>query len=594
MTKKIFLDIECYPNYFLICFKSQDKTRFFELYEGSEPLDVNIIKKIMSTYLTIGFNSNSYDLPMLVYALRGNSNKKLKELSDTLINSNVSKRKIFDNYHLNVPSTWNHIDLIEPAPAVKVSLKMYGARMHTKNLQDLPFEPDTIIEKKDHSIIRQYCANDTIITMELYNQIEERIILREKISNDYRIDLRSKSDAQIAETIIRKILHIGYYEPNVNTNTIYKYIPPAFIKFQTADLLSFFDKLQLLEFKCSENGSIIKDTLFKDSIVIKDTPFTVGIGGLHSNEKHIATISNSDEFLINVDVTSYYPTIILNNKYYPERIGSSFLKIYGFFYKERLKAKENKDKIKADIYKIILNGSFGKFGSKYSCLYSPSLLLHTTITGQLALLLLIENLLLADFEIISANTDGITIKGKNQNKDKFDKIIQEWEILSKFTLEHTYYKAVYHESVNSYVAITKEDKVYCKGNYTTDSLTKNPCLQICIDAIIAYLITGKDIKTFILENKNNITKFLVTRKVTGGAMYKEKYIGKVIRWYYGLDKDVIVYKKNGNKVANSEGAIPLMNLPDEAILDINFDKYIAKTYKMLGNLGINQYKEQIS
>ena len=39
--------------------------------------------------------------------------------------------------------------------------------------------------------------------------------------------------------------------------------------------------------------------------------------------------------------------------------------------------------------KIQINGSFGKLGSKYSLLYAPDLLLQTTITGQLALLMLI-------------------------------------------------------------------------------------------------------------------------------------------------------------------------------------------------------------
>ena len=57
--------------------------------------------------------------------------------------------------------------------------------------------------------------------------------------------------------------------------------------------------------------------------------------------------------------------------------------------------------------KIQINGSFGKFGSKYSKLYSPNMLLATTITGQLTLLMLIEQLELNNIPVISANTDGL-------------------------------------------------------------------------------------------------------------------------------------------------------------------------------------------
>src|SRR5690606_23235893 len=44
----------------------------------------------------------------------------------------------------------------------------------------------------------------------------------------------------------------------------------------------------------------------------------------------------------------------------------------------------------ADSLKITINGSFGKLGSMWSILFSPNLLIQTTVTGQLALLLLIE------------------------------------------------------------------------------------------------------------------------------------------------------------------------------------------------------------
>ena len=287
-----------------------------------------------------------------------------------------------------------------------------------------------------------------------------------------------------------------------------------------------------------------------------------------------------------MDVVSYYPSIIINNNYYPDHLGPDFINLYKKFYEDRVKAKLNGDKVRAETYKIILNGSFGKFGSKWSKLYSPSLLLHTTLTGQLTLLMLIERLLLEGFTVVSANTDGITIKGNKTQVPLLDSLLINWQNETEFKLEKTHYKAIYHESVNSYIAILDNNEVKCKGNYALEGLHKNPQSPICVEAVINYIQYGIEIEDTIYKGKDDIRKYLIIRKVTGGAIYKDQYLGKVIRWYYGLNGDVITYQKNGNKVAMSEGAIPLMILPNIAVDDIDFQKYIDISYKMLKKLGV--------
>lgn len=60
--------------------------------------------------------------------------------------------------------------------------------------------------------------------------------------------------------------------------------------------------------------------------------------------------------------------------------------------------------------KIQINGTFGKTGSPYSVLFAPTMLIQTTITGQLSLLMLIEWHEIYGIPVISANTDGVVIK----------------------------------------------------------------------------------------------------------------------------------------------------------------------------------------
>src|SRR5690554_2309718 len=83
---KIVLDTECYQNYFLVSFldESGRKLLNFEKFNDSE-FPAERVRAVMLKRTTVGFNSNSYDLPMLSAACRGATNAELKELSDDLI-----------------------------------------------------------------------------------------------------------------------------------------------------------------------------------------------------------------------------------------------------------------------------------------------------------------------------------------------------------------------------------------------------------------------------------------------------------------------------------------------------------------------------
>jgi hypothetical protein len=77
--------------------------------------------------------------------------------------------------------------------------------------------------------------------------------------------------------------------------------------------------------------------------------------------------------------------------------------------------------------------------------------------------------------------------------------------------------------------------------------------------------------------------------VTGGAVKGDTYLGKAVRWYYAIgETGSIQYKKNGNKVAMTDGAKPLMLLSAKPPEDIDRQWYISKAYAILADLGIKQ------
>ena len=146
--KDVVLDLEIYPNFVLFAFKHLVTGRLItiDLRGPEETLSKEQRKKLsglMTKYRTFGFNSLNFDLPIIVYALAGADVQSISKSADKIIKENLSHYRTMQFIDETVPSTFDHFDVSEPAPGVRISLKLYGGRMHSKRLQDLPIEPGT-------------------------------------------------------------------------------------------------------------------------------------------------------------------------------------------------------------------------------------------------------------------------------------------------------------------------------------------------------------------------------------------------------------------------------------------------------------------
>jgi hypothetical protein len=610
MSKPLIVcDTECWKNYWLCKFKRLDngKTMVFQQYDG-HPLHRVGLRDVLRRCTVITFNGIVYDMPMIGMALQGVSCETLKRCSDFIIQGNMRPWDVEREFQFKIPEC-DHIDLIEVVPTM-VSLKVFMGRLHCRKMQDLPIDHDALIEPEQRPLIIEYNENDLDGTIALYRKFEKQIELRAKMSQEYGVDLRSKSDAQVAEAVIKKKLIDATGErpikPGVRPRT-FKFRFPGFLRNAGPIVQGLIQLVRETDFIVEPTGYVKMPKQLADAkIKIGQGVYRMGLGGLHSSEKSVPHMADDRTLLIDRDVASYYPAIIINTGLFPKHLGRPFLDIYRQIRDTRISAKKSGQKVVAEMLKIVLNGSFGKFGNPWSILYAPDLMLQVTITGQLALLMLIEWIEAeGGCNVVSANTDGIVMRVPRDHTHLLDRQIKRWEEVTGFETEETRYKTLASRDVNSYMALkykfdpvrkvwlNETDGFKLKGAFAEPepvaSSWPSPHNQICITAVCDFLEHGIPIDMTI-KGCGDIRQFVEVRNVTGGATWRNEYLGRAVRWYKAMAGEPIYYRKENktgghNKVAGTDGCKPLMLIDGSIPADIDIDAYIAEATEILKDIG---------
>ncbi len=557
------------------------------------------LKYFLHQSTNITFNGINYDNLVVDRSLKdGVMNVALKHMTDDIIQSHrgwwVNRRK----YDLDYSSKYDNIDIMQ-LPIGMASLKTYGARLGHRKLQELPIDPMEVLNVEQAQIIYDYCINDVKITELLYNHCKPAIAIREQIGTEYNIDVRHKSDAQIAEAII----NVEYgrrhgFKPKkakYKAGQVIRFKPRDYIKFKTPYLQDVLQVCIEAEYKLSAKVKLTIPRKVGKLLTIGDKKYKLGIGGLHSVDKPGIFHSGNGRRIFEIDVGSMYPVTIKNGGEYPKAMGAFFFEIYNKFIKQRLSAKERlkveknlDDKTKSylesliQIVKIILNGLYGKFGSPYSIVFAPELLLYTAMTGQLSLLMLIEEFHLHGIPVLSGNTDGIVLDCDAAQEKQCFEIVNHWEQESGYTMEQTVYKTYARRDVNSYFALKENGKIKRKGLFKKYDIGKNQAFNICQEAVINKILYDQPIEETIIDDQYTIDDYVMLTKVTGGAHKDGEHIGNVVRFYRSTLTDTpINYVKNDNKVGSSDCCIPIMDYDSMTPpLDIDYQFYVDRACEL--------------
>lgn len=583
-------DTETLPNRTLFCAKNVETGAWFDLWRHEDGAPARLSKFVQQPGATfIGFNNRFFDNVVVAAFCLGRSELEIKRIADDLIVTDTAPWVAMRKYNLR-DMIIDNVDLIEVAPSF-VGLKAYGARMHMPKLQDMPIKHNTFITVEQEPLLLEYCHNDVDTTAELLRQLEKELLLRVEMSRAYGVDMRSKSDSQMAEQAY--ITSMGLKRADNEVPASIKYTPPAFLQFSSDVLCTLLQRVATHTFEMNQKTGhvILPDFLGNQTVKFNQGEYQLGVGGIHStHDKQVCHVAG-DEIITDIDAASFYPSIILECGFIPAALGEQFVSEYRNIYNRRLEAKRNGDKVTDGTLKISLNGTFGKLASRYSVLYSPDLMLAVTLTGQLTLLMLIERLEAAGAVTLSANTDGIAIRYEKRLMDAVNRVVNEFSELSRFQFEFTPYRVLAMKDVNNYIAVKPDRSLKVKGIYAPLSLRKNPTAQVAADAVGQWLAHG----TPFIETIRNapFEDFISARNVTGGGQQSGEYLGKVVRWYQSNDPalEPIRYASNGNKVPKTDGARACMTMLDRKThpADIDLDWYHKEAIKIAVAVGCERF-----
>lgn len=499
-------------------------------------------RQIESNIIFCGYNNLHYDNPIINYII---------EYEDTLMNHNVFticssifnlSKTITTSKEGNIDA-WKHwkyqiwfdtFDILTMlySNKLRVGLKEIQVTMQYPNVQEFVRDWTKPLPLEDFDSMIDYNINDIESTSELLNRCKDAVDLRIAIEDEYGVRVLSKDGVNIG----MKILTQKYLEKTGLTwwdieglRSPMDYIPLKdvilpFIKYDSPILNRVLEDMK---------GQIVSPGRkgYENNFVFAGLRYTVGVGGIHSKNDPEIIIPKEDEILIDIDVASLYPSMLIEYGFYPKHLGPEFLEVYSQIKNERIEAKHNGDKVKNETLKLALNGLSGNLQNEHNFCYSPEAVMKIRINGQLLLLMLAEKLTQVGCRIIQANTDGLFVLLKKDNYQQVNTICRNWEQLTKLTLEEERFEAMYQYAINDYIAVRegyKETKnpnlIKTKGMFITEVLLgKGLSAKIIPEAIIKYFVDGIPVEQTIKECKD-IKKFLMSEKT--GKQWHVEYMNK--------------------------------------------------------------------
>ena len=581
-------DIETYPDTFTFAAEhvETDREWFFEI--SPRRNDLPQLMKFMDQCRTmktrgVGFNSIGFDYPVMHFMynhqLSGMGVIDIYNKAMSIIKGPYNER--FS--HMVWESDWvfDQLDLFKvhhyDNPSKSVSLKALEFAMRMASVEDLPFDVGIFLDDFQRDVLGKYNKHDKVATRKFYHASEDEIALRTRLTESFGVNMMNMSDSKIGDTIMIQ----GLTDAGVEC---FEWVGRKKTKKQTIrhsidlnEAILPYVSLEHPEFQRIEayiRAQVITETkgaLTGLDCTINGVTYKFGTGGLHASIEADIVYSNDTHQIVDVDVASFYPQNAIKNGLYPVHLGPAFCPVYEGIYQTRKTYPKGTGENNA--YKLALNSVYGNSNNKYSVFFDSLYTMTITISGQLALCMLIEQLIkVPGLSMIQANTDGVTYLCPREHLEFTREICRWWEGETSLVLEEALYSRMFIRDVNNYIAEYEGGKLKRIGAYAHETPRenkgtrevpwhKNHSSLVIAKAAEAALVRGEDIRTFITGH-DDIMDFMMLCKVPRSNIltWGDEVIANVVRYYVSTDghmlaktmpaKGKVGEYKRANKISN--------------------------------------------
>ncbi len=634
--RQCVMDVEPYPNFSMIGLRLQeptqeDRTLVFTSEPGlGEPFAAfrDWYAEHGRRYLWVGFNSLGYDNHILAAVLDGTDDPAaLKALSDSLIKTNTGWKR-------NERASAGGELCVDPfamnggAKARIGSLKEIACKLDAPSLRTLPYEPDRVLTRDEMQAVVDYNAVDLEVTARVAACQAATINARIALAREYQSrTVVNVHDAKLAELVLARRLFGPNASPQYPKTKSWRLsgrqIAETFA-FRTPALQEMLARIpETMRFDVTEtqtdDGPVkrIEQCEIVDAVKVGDVSYSLGYGGLHSDDGPGWFVADDRWTYLDMDVNSFYPALMINHKLAPAHLSrDAFLAEFDALRQKQLAAKAAGQTDLANGLKISINSVFGKSKSPYSWLCDPTVSVRTTLLGQFTLLWFIDALAAVDgvtvlsanntdeaqvapgagdngapplgggpdeAGVLSANTDGLTLKVRRDQVDQIKAEMNRKATEIDLSLSWAEYRMIARRDVNNYIAVTTDGKIKAKGSYGYDQkdLGRKAVNRIVVAAAQAFFVNDAPLADTV-RGCSDIREFLNYFKATKGYTIVDEAgrdYGGIARWYIGTCGVRLLKRKlaDGKLTQLVEAAaVVVPDLPETFPADVNVDYYIGK------------------
>ena len=589
----------------------------------------------------IGFNNEGYDYPLEHHLL--NHYDEYKHLSGfELAQRLYAKSQEIINMQFSAIADKNkfikQIDLYKiwhyNNKARATSLKDLEIHMRMENVQEMPLKHDDWGEEKDVEMILGYNKNDVKATYlfllttlgkteySIYKG-KNKLQLRSELTKKFGVNCINLGDVPMGEALM-----LSLYSKAINANPYeIKKLRTERKEINLKDCIPFWCNIHSREFKSFLNTVEHKvipipvpEKTFQFSVLFHNFKFDFALGGSHGCCEPKVWNSDEEWMILDLDVSSLYPSIAKSLKLYPQHLGIEFIELYSKFIDDRInekhKPKKERDNVLIEGYKLILNGTYGKSNEDKSFLYDPLYTFRTTIAGQLFICMWAERMVDAvpEMKFIQVNTDGITIYIPRKKLDLIRNVCSKLTEETTLVIEEAFYSKMVVRDVNNYIAVYDDSErnnehIKLKGCFEIDKeYHKDPSMRIVPIALKEYFLYGtpiattiknhKDIFDFCLRLKTNVKSKPIYKEMKVMGELKEITLDRTTRYYvstnggcivkdFGEDEEdeygKLIFRKTKSSGVNIGYSVTLFNKfveKDFKDYRVNYNFYISEGFKI--------------